>query len=303
MLYPEVPAAYSRKKINMSHLCLFVSSWHVPNTKRNQLSNWSWNFPENFSDLIHQTKTTPPNQHSPCNFAAIPANSFICRNYGWNIPPALEIHFHSMTFVLLRILFATRKGWLPFGLQKLISSQTKKNFWHEQSHCWHLRIVSRVDANGVPFFVWLKIQLNGIQRPLASTFQHHSDSNTAAKLAHCWPLLEGFLGKYLQVARLRRPKCSESTLGGLGFGDHTNHGEIWTVNLSHLILKRLHFHKTHQNKESVMADSSFHRSNCLEPFRSLRITFQSAEDIPNVVMILSKGMWNHSQRKAFRIRK
>lgn len=193
MLYPEVPAAYSRKKINMSHLCLFVSSWHVPNTKRNQLSNWSWNFPENFSDLIHQTKTTPPNQHSPCNFAAIPANSFICRNYGWNIPPVLEIHFHSMTFVLLRILFATRKGWLPpaafrnwyLHKPKITSDMNSLIVDIFGSFRGSMRM-------GCLFLFDWRFNWMGFNGPWPAPSLSTSDSNTAAKLAHCWPLLDGF---------------------------------------------------------------------------------------------------------------
>ena len=129
---------------------------------------------------------------------------------------------------------------------------------------------------------------NGLGQHLP--FQHHSDSNTAAKLAHCWPLLDGF--NTGNISKLQ------------GSGDRNVPFRLWagsvlgTIQITekpepsiyHISSEEIALSQNTPKKESVMADSSFHRSNSLERFRSLRITFQSAEDIPNVVMILSKGM-------------
>lgn len=192
MLYPEVPAAYSRKNINMSHLCLFVSACHIPGRKRNQLSSWSWNFPENFSDLIHQTKTTPPNQHSPCNFAAIPANSFICRNYGWNIPQCWRFIFTQwLLFFCAFFLPPERAGFL---------SAFRNWYLHKPKITSDMNsLIVDIFHGGAFLFDWRFnwMGFNGLGQHLP--FQHHSDSNTAAKLAHCWPLLGGFLGKYSKL--------------------------------------------------------------------------------------------------------
>ncbi len=246
--------------------------------------------PRKPSDLI-QKKTQ--NKYIPQTNLAPAILQPFCGNDCCNIPPAQEIHFHSMSNVLLSILFCHRKGLASF-LALRNWHLDKKNIWHEKSRCWHLRIFLRRCHCA---YIWLKILLNGESRGQHFPFKIIQTA-TQLLLAHCWPLLEGV--GFIQVAAemLRRNAPKPITAG--------------FVSIYHITFFRLQFHRHPQ--KSVMAVWLIvlsHGSNCLKHFRSLTISFPvGSEDIPNHTehagMILSrnkksllfpKGMWNHSQRQ------